>query len=127
MKSTIALLVLAFASVYLLPQSAEAQSVGRYDIVTAGKSGQETGYGSIGEAKIGENGKIDVTLTNYLVGSPVTYSGKLGGDVTELSGPQNTSVKIRIIYSNSKAVYGSYTAFRGQRQVGGGFYSMTRR
>jgi hypothetical protein len=127
MKTIFSLLILVSLSIAFSPTTAEAQSAGSYQIVTAGKSGQETGYGSVGEVQIGQNSEIIVTLTNYLSQSPMTYTGKLNGDVTKLKGPGNLSVKIRIAYSSAKVVFGSYTAFRGNRNVGGGVYSMTRR
>jgi len=117
-----------FISLALFATDATAQSAGTYRLITAGTSGQDTGYGSIGTATIKSNKSVQIKIKNSLDSFTQSYSGTVKGDSFTLKGTNtDRKLRIRIVYSSSKLAYGYYTILRGKKTLGGGEYSMTRR
>ena len=122
LKLSLFILLASFAT------DAAAQSPGTYRVITAGSSGEDTGYGSIGTATLKSNKSVEVKVRNYLDSSTQVYSGKAQGSLFTLKGTNtNRSLRIRIVYTSTKLVYGFYTILRGTTKIGGGEYSMTRK
>jgi hypothetical protein len=122
---------LPLVAAILLPLSTAnlaAQQAGTYNMVTAGKTLQETGYGALGTLVIGSDNKsVTVTVRNYLKPTSDKYTGKLGSNPFTLADAKGNKLRIRIAYSSAKAIFGYYEAFRNSQMVGTGEYAATRR
>jgi hypothetical protein len=126
-KSASLLIAVAIASI-MLPSSVIAQSSGTYKLLAAGTSGSEKGLCAIGTATITSDKTLTFKSKNPTDSSPAqTFKGKATKNPFTVFGPNSQKVRIRIIHSGQKYIYGTYTRFKGSKEVASGEYSLTRK
>lgn len=119
------LLAIVVGTVLALPTTTLAQSAGTYALLSAGTSGGEKGFCSVGTVTVREEGTILITAKNPRDRSPARrYSGSI--NETSFSATSGRrKLKGTISYSGEQYAYGSYIAYFGSKIVGRGRFSMT--